>query len=205
MSQEISTFFIPEKSGHSFYKSRNSKFIGIAEKTEGIDQAKERLKEIRAQYKDATHVCYAWIMGDAGDIQMAADAGEPAHSAGTPILNAIRASGLVWTLVAVVRYYGGSKLGVPGLIEAYGETARLALIEAGSKLQVPRFLVSLTFPYDSISLADKIVKQFEAEIFSKEFGENCFYQLNIPTHYKQECLALLTEHSNRIELKAIQE
>lgn len=199
MSLETSTFYIPEKSGHSFFKSRNSKFIGIAEKVNSTDEAKERLREIRTQYKDATHVCYAWILGDGGDIQMAADAGEPAHSAGTPILNAIRAAGLVWTLVAVVRYYGGSKLGVPGLIEAYGEAARLALWEAGHKAEVPRIQLSMVFRYDSIPLADKIINLFEAEILSKSFQEKCQYHLNIPRKHAEECVQFLNEHNNRIQ------
>lgn len=201
MSLETSTFFIPEKSGQSLYKSRNSKFIGIAEKISSTDAAKERLKEIRTQYKDATHVCYAWILGNKGEIQMAADAGEPAHSAGTPILNAIRAAGLVWTLVAVVRYYGGSKLGVPGLIEAYGEAASLALLDAGIKEEVPSFQITINFHYDSIPLVDKIINQFEAEILSKEFQENCLYCLAIPQQYEEECLRILFENSNRIQIK----
>jgi uncharacterized YigZ family protein len=200
MSNEDNTFWVPEITGQSFFKSRNSKFIGIASRVNSSEEAKEKLREIRTAYPDATHVCYAWVLGDSGSIQMAADAGEPAHSAGTPILNSIRSSGLVWTLVAVVRFYGGSKLGVPGLIEAYSETARLALLDAGKKQELPRFEIQLHFSYPTMPLIEKIIHQFQAEILSKDFQEFCRYSLSIPVKYQANCFHILAQNSNLIQV-----
>lgn len=91
---------------------------------------KERLDALWSQYPDATHVCYAWVLGVGGDEYRANDDGEPGNSAGQPILREIRSNNLTHVLVAVVRYYGGKKLGVSGLIESYGMAAKLALEQA---------------------------------------------------------------------------
>ncbi len=200
MSSTDHSFWVPEKTGQSLLKSRNSKFIGIAYRVSSTDDAKEKLREIRTTYPDATHVCYAWVLGDSGTVQMAADAGEPAHSAGTPILNSIRSSGLVWTLVAVVRYYGGSKLGVPGLIEAYSESARLALMDAGKKQEVPQFEIQLHFSYPTMPLIEKIIHQFQAEILNKDFQDSCRYSLSIPVKFQADCFQILAQNSNLIQV-----
>jgi uncharacterized YigZ family protein len=200
MSVEDNSFWLPEKTGQALYKSRNPKFIGIASRVSSTEAGKEKLREIKTTYPDATHVCYAWVLGDSGSVQMAADAGEPAHSAGTPILNSIRSSGLVWTLVAVVRFYGGSKLGVPGLIEAYSESARLALLDAGKKNELPQFEIELRFFYPSMPLIEKIIHQFQAEILSKDFQESCRFSLSIPVKFQADCFQILAQNSNLIQV-----
>ena len=109
------------------HKDRGSKFIGIAIPLSTLDDVKTELDNLKVLYSDATHICYAYVMGLHGDDYRANDDGEPNNSAGQPILREIRSAGLTNILIAVVRYYGGKKLGVSGLIDAYGSAARLAL------------------------------------------------------------------------------
>ena len=109
------------------YKEKGSKFIGLAFPVKTEDEVKERLEETRKTYYDARHHCYAYILGHEGTQFRANDDGEPNHSAGDPILGQIRSKELTNTLVIVVRYFGGTKLGVSGLINAYKTAAALAL------------------------------------------------------------------------------
>ena len=117
------------------HKDRGSKFIGFAFPIATIEAVKLNLEALRQLYSDATHVCYAYRLGiDGGDFR-ANDDGEPNNSAGQPILREIKSLELTHVLVAVVRYYGGKKLGVSGLIEAYGTAAKLALDNAQSIIE----------------------------------------------------------------------
>ncbi|MCB9261673.1 MAG: YigZ family protein [Flavobacteriales bacterium] len=119
-----STFKTIKKSTEVLFKERGSKFIGYAYPIENEKDIKEKLDNLKIQYPDATHICYAWILGNN---YRANDDGEPNNSAGQPILREIKSKELQNVLVAVVRYFGGKKLGVSGLIEAYGESAKMAL------------------------------------------------------------------------------
>ncbi len=108
-------------------KERQSKFRAFAYPVASESEAKAHLKNLRAQFPDATHICYAFRLGPRGDNWAASDNGEPSGSAGRPILGRIMAAGVSDCLVAVVRWFGGKKLGVPGLIAAYKEVAEDAL------------------------------------------------------------------------------
>jgi uncharacterized YigZ family protein len=197
---DTNPFLIPETTGEALVKSRGSKFIGLACPVKSLEEAKETLKNIRERYPDATHHCYAWVLGNQGQIQMASDDGEPSHSAGTPILNAIRSFQTVWTFVAVVRYYGGTKLGVPGLIEAYGEAAAQALLQAGRKSEVPRTIFILDFAYDTISFAEQLIHRFKGELIAKSFETGCRYSVSIPSKEADDFSSAVQEQSHRIRL-----
>lgn len=121
------TFKTIEKQSEVLHKDRGSKFIGLACPVENDEELKNTLNQLRAQYADATHVCYAYRMGLTGENYRANDDGEPSNSAGQPILREIKSKDLTHILVAVVRYYGGKKLGVSGLIDAYGSAAKQAI------------------------------------------------------------------------------
>ena len=124
------TYRTIKSSTEGLMKERGSKFLSYAYPAANEVDIKTRLDELRNQYPDATHICYAWVLGVDGTHYRANDDGEPKDSAGQPILRAIKSLDLTHVLVAVVRYYGGKKLGVPGLIEAYGTGAKEALDEA---------------------------------------------------------------------------
>src|SRR5690554_4827240 len=128
MSHSYLTIF--KKIGDVSFKERGSKFIGFAIPVNDEEEAKEEVKELWKLHPDATHICYAYRLGLEGEIYRANDDGEPSGSAGLPIYNQILSKGLTNVLVASVRYYGGTKLGVPGLVKAYKQSARMVLDEA---------------------------------------------------------------------------
>lgn len=109
---------------NSYIKRSGSKFYGYLYPIKDEEEAQQHLSDLHIKYPDATHICYAYIIGVDRDYQRFSDDGEPTNSAGRPILNHLLSSGLNYLLCAVVRYYGGKKLGVPGLIEAYGTACR---------------------------------------------------------------------------------
>jgi putative IMPACT (imprinted ancient) family translation regulator len=111
-------------------KERASRFRAFAYPVASEAEVKARLKALRAEFPDATHICYAFRLGPRGDIWAASDNGEPGGSAGRPIYGRLLSAGVSDTLVAVVRWFGGKKLGVPGLIAAYKTAAAEALAVA---------------------------------------------------------------------------
>lgn len=114
--------------GESLYKSSGSKHLGFSFSIVSEKEAKEKLDALWLKFPDATHICYAYILRSG--LERSSDDGEPAGSAGKPILNALKSERVVNVLVAVVRYYGGTKLGIPGLIDAYKSAAKMVLNES---------------------------------------------------------------------------
>src|SRR5882724_8840607 len=115
------------KSGMAEFKDRGSKFIGYVYPVASTEEFKESLNDVKKQHPRATHHCFAYRLGLDGNTYRVSDDGEPSGTAGRPILGQIDSKGLVNTLVVVVRYFGGTLLGVPGLINAYKSAAALAL------------------------------------------------------------------------------
>lgn len=153
------------------YKEKGSKFLAFAIPVKEEADVKARLDELRKKFYDARHHCYAYILGPDKKKYRANDDGEPNHSAGDPILGQIRSLDLTDTLVVVVRYFGGTKLGVSGLIAAYKTAAEDALSKASV---VERDVVDrMTFEYDYTSTPDvmKLVKEFELKIIDQAFGD----------------------------------
>jgi uncharacterized YigZ family protein len=123
--QEI--YYTIEKNAQAEFKDRGSKFIAYACPVRNVEDFKERLTEIKKEHPKATHHCFAYRIGLDGNSYRASDDGEPSGTAGRPILGQIDSKELVNVLVVVVRYFGGTLLGVPGLIHAYRSAAALAL------------------------------------------------------------------------------
>ena len=119
-----------QQNAKSEFKDRGSKFIGFALKTPNKASFEKWLQKTKQKYPDATHHCYAYVLHPDRSEQYDSDDGEPSNSAGKPILRSIQSIEATQVSVIVVRYYGGVNLGIPGLIHAYGETARLALENA---------------------------------------------------------------------------
>lgn len=147
----------------SIYKDRSSKFIGIILPVENIEVVKKHLQEIKKEYYDATHHCYAYILGINKEVQFDSDAGEPAGSAGKPILNTLLSYEITNTLAVVIRYYGGTKLGIPGLINAYKTATQLAIEnnEIITKYIFDQLLVFV--PYEKQQLFYKLQKKYNIE------------------------------------------
>lgn len=117
------SYFESENDTEGVFKNKGSRFLAYAFRVFSEDDIKTKLALLRKQYPDATHHCYAYILGHQSLLFRANDDGEPGNTAGQPILREIRKTGLTNMLVVVVRYFGGTMLGVPGLIEAYGAAA----------------------------------------------------------------------------------
>ena len=162
-----------KSSSEGIYKEKGSKFIAIANHVNSTDDVEDKLSEIRKQYHDARHHCYAYVLGYDSDVYRANDDGEPNHSAGDPILGQIKSFNLTNTLVVVVRYFGGTKLGVSGLINAYKTSTKEALGKAAvisKKITKP---ITLTFPYQSTNEAMKLVNDLEIKISDQSFDTDC--------------------------------
>lgn len=157
----------------SLFKEKGSKFIGIAYPVNSEDEIKHKLEEVRKDYYDARHHCYAWVLGLDEQKIRANDDGEPSHSAGDPILGQIRSNELTNILVVVVRYFGGTKLGVGGLIHAYKTAASEALINAKKKILFEKRGVSFSFEYPQMSIVERLILDFGIEVDERNFQESC--------------------------------
>lgn len=158
-----------------------SRFMGHCRETPGEAAAKSFIESIKTAHSQATHNCYAYRL-QAGEypLEYFNDQGEPNGTAGKPILGAILRLNLLNVTVVVTRYFGGKKLGVRGLIEAYGKTASLVLEQAGTFLKIPKYSVSLDYPYNEHSKMIYQLKQAGAENISTAFGESVQTTFLIP-------------------------
>lgn len=155
------------------YKEKMSKFIAIAQPAQSADEAKALIKQIANKYHDARHCCWAYMIGTQRNEYLSSDNGEPSGTAGKPILGQINSFGLTNVVIAVVRYFGGIKLGTSGLIVAYREAARVA-IEAGEILEChEQATLSFTFPYLAMNDVMKLVKAGELKVLSQQFDNVC--------------------------------
>ena len=159
--------------GEGVYKEKMSKFLAFAKKARNADEAKAIIKTIQNEYHDARHVCWAYMIGPARNEWQLNDNGEPSGTAGRPILGQINSFGVTDVVVAVVRYFGGIKLGTPGLIAAYKEAARLALEDAGKKEMYKLQTISINFPYQSANEVMKIAKGEDIEVKERSFDNTC--------------------------------
>jgi uncharacterized YigZ family protein len=167
------------KVGEGLYKERGSKFYGFAIPCSSEDEAKVHLNKLRKEHHLAVHVCYAFRFGSDMKTYRSSDDGEPSNSAGPPILGQIQSFDLTNVLVAVVRYYGGTNLGVGGLINAYRTAAKLAIenveiIEDEDKQQI-----RVLFPYERMPQVMQIVKSDNITILEQNFDTNCFLKLSV--------------------------
>ena len=145
---------------------RKSVFIGHVRICENEETAREKLKAISAVHKQATHNCWAYRVGIDRVQEYYSDDGEPGGTAGKPIMGALLRNGVTNCLLVVTRYYGGVKLGVRGLIEAYGNTAQESLNAAGRVLKRIRVPLKISLPYDMISNTERMLLAFDTD---KEF------------------------------------
>lgn len=161
------------KEGTGIFKEKMSKFLSFAFKVTSAEEAKGIIKRIQNEYHDARHVCWAYMIGPDRKEWQLNDNGEPSGTAGKPILGQINSFNVTNVVVAVVRYFGGIKLGTPGLIAAYREAARLALEDAGTIEMYKTEKVKITFPYVSSNEVMKIVKSEEVVVLEKVFDNAC--------------------------------
>ena len=186
-------YFTIEKEGDGIFKEKMSKFLSFARMVTSAQEAKEIIKKFQNEYHDSRHVCWAYMIGlDRQEWQLN-DNGEPSGTAGKPILGQINSFGLTNVVVIVVRYFGGIKLGTPGLIAAYREAARLALEEAGKKEVHKTTTVQITFPYVSSNDVMKIIKSEEIEVLDRVFDNACEMTLSFRDDFADRILSRLSK------------
>jgi uncharacterized YigZ family protein len=168
------------------YKEKKSQFLAFAYPVLTETDVKEWLQTLRKQYYDARHHCYAYVLGENQDTFRANDDGEPNHSAGDPILGQIRARNLTQVLVMVVRYFGGVKLGVGGLAQAYKTAASEALDQAEIIEKVMTCPLRYQFDYIRINEVMKVVKEFELEIVEQQFENTCHIHVRVRKKWAEE-------------------
>ena len=163
----------------AIYKERSSKFLTYAYPVESEEEIKELLDALRKEYYDATHHCYAYRLGPQGETFRANDDGEPSGTAGKPILGQLLSADLTNCLVVVVRYFGGTKLGVSGLIQAYKEsTADVIAVSKIIEKTVDR-IIKVDFSYISMNGVMRIIKDMNPRIDEQIFDNLCTMKLRI--------------------------
>jgi len=189
------------KLSEGFFKDKNSKFYAYAYPVSSKEEIKDRIDEIKNLYSDATHHCYAWILGSDKELERANDDGEPSSSAGKPILRQILSKNITNCLVVVVRYYGGKKLGVPGLINAYGEAARLALEENSIIEQEIMAIFQITCPFGMENEIYRASKKFEGTISPVHSLKEFVCQFKTGFRFKEDVMAYFADlHKFEIQL-----
>lgn len=161
------------------FKDNGSRFMAFAYPVETEDQVKELVQALRKEYHDARHHCFAYRLGYKGDVWRASDDGEPNGSAGRPILGQIDSLGLSDVLVVVVRYFGGIKLGIPGLIRAYKTSTSDALSSAQIIEKIAARNFRVRFDYLSMNPVMKVLKDMDLPQSNQLFGERCSIQVRV--------------------------
>lgn len=161
------------------YRQLSSKFLVYAYPVETEAEIKEHLDALRKRWFDATHHCYAWRLGPKGEQFRANDDGEPSSTAGKPILGQLLSQEVTNCLVVVVRYFGGTKLGVPGLIAAYKESTALVLSECEIVERTVDVVMDVSFSYIAMNDIMRIVKDMQPKVVNQVFDNLCTMTLSI--------------------------
>ncbi len=155
------------------FKDRKSKFIGYAFPLHDENRVRDIISDLREKHPTASHACYAWQMGMQPGVFRVNDDGEPTNSAGMPILGQIQAFELTDILVVILRIYGGTKLGVGGLIQAYRTAAALALDNAYIVIRTLEQQLQLTFPYSEMDKVLRVIRRQKLHIVTRELVLDC--------------------------------
>ncbi|MBL7813344.1 MAG: YigZ family protein [Bacteroidetes bacterium] len=173
------TYLEPAEHGEAALRERGSRFFGHVWPVFSEDEVREKMQAMRLAYPDATHHCYAYVLYPDKAAQKASDDGEPANSAGKPILRAILSRDLTNVLVVVVRYFGGTQLGIPGLIQSYGECAKMVLeqVSVSEKLIEEMYILSTDFSHEQE--IHRLIQRYSARVLKNEYTDRVSYTLAV--------------------------
>jgi uncharacterized YigZ family protein len=166
-------------SAQGSFRDKGSKFLSFAFPAASEQEVKQHLETLKKQYFDATHHCYAYVLGFDKSAYRINDDGEPSGTAGRPIYGQILSNDLTNILIVVIRYYGGTKLGVPGLINAYKTSAAEALRNVTVITRIVKEMYQIEYPYEAMNNVMKIIKDETLEVINNEFGMKCVIRLAI--------------------------
>lgn len=177
------------------FTEKMSRFLSFIHPVKSPDEAKALVKEYTAKYHDSRHVCWAYMLGPQRLEWQLTDNGEPSGTAGRPILGQINSFGLTDVIILVVRYFGGIKLGTPGLIAAYREAARLAIEEATLVERFDMAEIRVSFPYEAMNEVMKLAKQPGVKMGAQQFDNLCSLTLSI----RRDNAQALIDRLNKID------
>lgn len=186
------------------YKERGSKFLAYAAPVYNKEEWQVYLEKIKKQHPKAQHYCFAFRVGVRGEIYRTNDDGEPSGTAGRPILGQIDSLGLTNIFIVVVRYFGGTLLGVSGLIQAYREATAAALRQATIIERVVEDIVTLTFDYAKMSDVMNALKTLHIEILQQDFSDNARLIIAIRQSETDDMLLRLRAAVGKLHLEEAQ-
>ena len=189
-------FYTIEKTASAEFKDRGSQFIAFAFPLQTKDEFKKHLATVKNEHPKATHYCFAYRLGLDGNNFRSGDDGEPSGTAGKPILGQIDSRELTNTLIIVVRYFGGSLLGVPGLINAYKTAASLVLQVTPVAQKQVEINYHLQFDYTMMNDIMMIVKQYNCSVLSQDIQLFCSMNIGIPVNRIDSILNRLNDIRN---------
>ena len=172
-------YYTIERSASAEFKDRGSKFIAYAFPVAGVVDFKKQLQALKEEHPKAAHHCFAYRIGTDGNTFRSNDDGEPSGSAGKPILGQIDSKQLTDLAVVVVRYFGGTLLGVPGLINAYKTTAELALNEAKVIEKTVNDVYTIAFDYLQMNDVMRLIKEDNLQVLNQQFDNSCEIRVSI--------------------------
>ena len=175
---EAEPYGVPGSRGHGELREKGSRFLALVIPATSEDEIGSQLEQLRREYRGATHVCWAWRLG-AAVRERSSDAGEPAGTAGVPILQVLRGEELSDVLVAVVRWYGGTKLGKGGLARAYAAAARAALETIGREERVATGIFELSLPYPRLGAVKHLLDGPGCRLISESYGETVQLRISV--------------------------
>jgi uncharacterized YigZ family protein len=184
----MASYLAPAGESRAEIREKGSRFLAVVGPAADQAAARAALAALQRELPDATHHCWAWRLGSPPR-ERSSDAGEPAGTAGVPILQVLRGAGLSDVLAVVVRWFGGTKLGKGGLARAYAAAAREALRDLPVAARVPTARVAIEIPYDKVGAVKRLLRPPEVELESEEYGAAA--RLVLAVH--EERLATLRE------------
>lgn len=193
---ETDTYLSIEGPALGIYKDKGSKFNAYVFPIQNEGSFKDQLQLIKAQEANARHHCWAFILGEQGEYSKSNDDGEPGNTAGAPILRSLLKSKTTHVGCVVARYFGGTKLGVPGLIAAYGGSAEEAVKNAIITKHVIREKLELTFEYPHISFVERVIKFHDIDVIKREQKENVIYHLLVRRSKLKKVIEHVQENYN---------
>ena len=194
---------IEKPSEETLFKEKGSKFFGYTFPVLTEDDVKERLEELRKKHHAARHFCYAYQLGIEKIRFRANDDGEPNNSAGMPIYGQIQSFEVTNILIVSVRYFGGTKLGVGGLISAYKTSAQMALEASNILEKTINILYKLTFNYDLMNPVMRIVKEKQIDIVDQKLEMHCEYTISVRKNDAQNIFEIF-DNLYKVEIKEIE-
>ncbi len=191
---------IPVANTKGIFKDKGSKFIAYVYSVNSEEDVKNSLAEVKKLEHAARHFCYASVIKSDKSVQRVNDDGEPANTAGKPILGQIQSNDLTNILIVVVRYFGGVKLGVGGLINAYRSAAAEALLDTPTQEKFVQDVYDVKFEYPQMNDVMRLVKELNLNVLKQDFQISCLLQFSIRKSQSQKTVeAFQLNHKLTIE------